>query len=78
MVFSILEMSDKDINVLIRHGDGTCGFCVPVVLPSMPMIARSFCGFARKLDASFPQVSRKFPASMHVRLPVVFVVFVDS
>ena len=42
----------------LRIRSCSCDFCGSVVLLSMPMIARSFCGFARKLDASFPQVSR--------------------
>lgn len=72
VIVSILEIVDKDINVPGYHGDGTCGFCWSVVVPSMPkpMIARplALCGLIKRF-AHCP-ASCYVPFRRHWRRPL--------
>lgn len=58
VIVSILEIVDKDINVPGYHGEGTCGFCGSVVLPSMPMPTCGFCGSVVLPSMPKPTIAR--------------------
>ena len=74
VIVSILEIVDKDINVPGYHGNGTCGFCGSVVLPSMPMLDADGCASSCSLwsDKKFCPFPRFVLCSVSSRLEATF------